>query len=360
MDNLQEIRVNNLAGNLISTFTVDLNQTTGWDLKKMIAQTSGFPAVGMQLRQSEVVLTNAEYLGSVISPSAIADGCITVMCLLAPARPCGPKDQGVRQTPFGSKRGMLLTRNMERAEASGKSMVARIKNPQDAQPELRNLAQKLITISFAPGLAPLIQMACEAACQVASAENVTSDAGIGGVPYLYEHEGGAYADLSSCRMWMSTFRDDVESVMSRHESRALVCAVVWRLLPNWTGAPGMQGGPVLEVLFLATNPEYRESGEAMRLVQELESSAKAMGCIALAVAAVPKQGISFWHKCGYTEAVPLNSKVDPDNAGIDPKEPGLGEPLTPLGVFLNENMLLFTDSPLVVKTLTGTEIVDHS
>jgi GNAT superfamily N-acetyltransferase len=219
------------------------------------------------------------------------------------------------------------------------------------------MAEALITKSFAPGLAPLIRMAVDAA----ASGNDASEAAI--QRYRVETgssetiNAGAYAYLSSCRLWMSTLKADADTGLIS----PLVCAVLWRLLLNFACSVGVEGvlevgGPVLEVLFLATDPEYRQTGEAMRLVQELESSARDMGCIAAAVAAVPKQGVSFWQKCGYTVAIPLKSIEDSNSAEVDPKEPGLGEPLTPLGFFLRENMLLFTDTPLVVKMFHDAEI----
>merc|ERR1712066_845426 len=102
----------------------------------------------------------------------------------------------------------------------------------------------------------------------------------------------------------------------------------------------------MEVLFLATSPKMRESGFAGQLEQELESAAKEMGCSAIVVAAVPAQGMSFWTKrCGFEVVVPL--KADRN------EEEYFEEPLNELGAFLLRHMLLFTDTPLVAKELSG-------
>merc|ERR1719203_1295654 len=132
----------------------------------------------------------------------------------------------------------------------------------------------------------------------------------------------------------------------------LVCAVLWRMLDAPAAPPdGKQtsGGSVLEVLFLATSPEYRELGQAQELVKELEEAAQTMGCFAICVAAVPKQGISFWTRCGYEVAVPLEETATEGSEPSGP--PRLGEPRSELGAFLLQKMLLFSDTPLVAKVL---------
>merc|ERR1711972_456247 len=73
---------------------------------------------------------------------------------------------------------------------------------------------------------------------------------------------------------------------------------------------------------------------------ELETVAVTMGCSAIAVAAVPQEWNSLWSQCGYKVMVPL---ANGEGMGK------FGEPFTPLGSFLLENMLLFMDSPLMAK-----------
>merc|ERR1712048_970968 len=108
-------------------------------------------------------------------------------------------------------------------------------------------------------------------------------------------------------------------------------AVLWRLLDS-PADDECPKGPVIEVLFLATCEEYRECGQALALVRELEAAAKAMGCSAVAVAAVPVQGVGFWTDAvGCEVLVPLNGQhndIDP------PPDSVLGEPRNALGAFL--------------------------
>merc|ERR1711998_714587 len=97
-------------------------------------------------------------------------------------------------------------------------------------------------------------------------------------------------------------------------------------------------GPVLEVLFLATTPHFREQGWAVKLEQELESVAKSMGCSAIAVAAVPHQGINFWtERCGFEAVVPLLEVPTSEDNGTEQQY--LGEPVSELGEFLPRHML---------------------
>merc|ERR1712032_1601167 len=175
-----------------------------------------------------------------------------------------------------------------------------------------------------------------------------------GQEYVYEDPGrNVYADLSSCRVWVYSVRADVMKegagpAFLRHDIRTMnpvICAVLWRLLPNW-----QDKGPVLEVLFLATSPEMWERGWAAELEEELERVATSMGCSAIAVAAVPAQGMNLWTvRCGFEIVVPLRTGACPDG-GVDEEHP-LGEPVNGLGDFLLRHMLLFTDTPLVAKVL---------
>merc|ERR1712110_985529 len=111
----------------------------------------------------------------------------------------------------------------------------------------------------------------------------------------------------------------------------------------------------LEVLFLATAPDMRESGHALELIGELEEAAASLGCSSVCVAAVPHQGMSFWSRAGYGKIVLLK---DTDEASIEHETDKtcnpcsvLQEPITPFGKFLFQNMLLFTDTPLLAKYL---------
>merc|ERR1712217_160680 len=131
------------------------------------------------------------------------------------------------------------------------------------------------------------------------------------------------------------------------------------MLPDWEGVSGfasqeyIKEGPVLEVLFLATHQSFREGGYARDLVRSLEHSAREMGCSAVVVAAVPAQGINFWTRAGYRVEVPLLELEEDDKPQGGP---GLSAPTTALGEFLHEHMVLFTDSPLVVKLLRDVSV----
>jgi len=350
MDTSKQILVSNMAGNEMAKLdSVDITKTTGWDLKQMIARTTGFASVGMQLRFADDEIRNGSTVEASLKSDHMNDACITVTCVLAPARPWGKKMGRERgHDYFGSKTGMTLEPMLSKAynsSATRISQVACISKAPDA--EWTEKAKDLIKESFAPGLAPLIAMAVDAAYQKQESSGET-DTTKG--PILYEDESGAYADLSSCELWTRT-------VQIKHLAHAmkspLVCALLWRLLPAWEGNADYESGPVLEVLFLATGPDFRELGVAKQLVNELESTAKTMGCIAVAVAAVPCQGLSLWRGCGYEVAVPLLETSKGGSEALD-TNPGLGEPLTALGDFLLTNMLLFTDTPLVAKMLAET------
>jgi len=97
-------------------------------------------------------------------------------------------------------------------------------------------------------------------------------------------------------------------------------------------------------------------------VTELEVAARGLGCAVMCVAAVPRQGVSFWKKCGYKREVPLKkararsaeSNDDAPGGGEIDKEASMNpleEPATALGKYLLANMLLFSDTPLVAKVL---------
>lgn len=237
---------------------------------------------------------------------------------------------------------------------------------------MREDVHGLITESFAEHLAPLISMAIDAAY---AAENQSIRGADVSNAYIYEDQArGTFADLATCRLWTSAlspeFLEDnkksnkgFEHIFGAEKTPDVVSAVLWRLLPCWEGSQAndhtsfVPKGPVLEVLFLAACPQMRELGHSKELVAELEIAAKQMGCCAVAVAAVPQQGRSFWKKCGYEVVVPLKDG-ECDETGQAPgirskKEgPGLDEPNSAFGAFLVENMLLFTDTPLVAKTLS--------
>jgi len=279
--------------------------------------------------------------------------------LLEPSKPVGTKDAGAllyRRGGFGRKGGMMLARCLRQAQwdtpEQGKDGKGVFECHRVPLPEFREETLSLITSSFAEGLEPMISMAIDAA-YISSSSESTSRA-----PMIYEdvQMPGVYADLSSCQLWTRAvhrrFQDEFQSSCSNR----LVCAVLWRLLEAPTtiqDAEQIPLGPVLEVLFLATNPDLREMCQAQELVKELEETAISMGCYAVCVAAVPKQGVSFWSRCGYEVVVPLESppQEQPSISEAEAHVPNLGEPCNDLGAFLLQKMLLFTDTPLVAKVL---------
>merc|ERR1712039_16314 len=105
--------------------------------------------------------------------------------------------------------------------------------------------------------------------------------------------------------------------------------------------------------FLATAEDFRRTKAATELVADLEDTARKMNCSAIAVAAVPHQGIQFWTRNGFQVEVPLKSEDAAMSGASKSHGPGLDEPVSDLGTFLYDNMILFTDSPLCAKILTN-------
>jgi hypothetical protein len=346
-EDLVNVRLVNLGGNEIGNIDdIDIARTAGLELKHTIADTFGFPARNMKL-----VLTSGDTIDNTVLNSqphfcraheGCSDGYLLVCCLPSAAKPIGRKRPQNGGSWHGHKAGMLLCNRIERAARQGElgSIVSTLRTP---VLELRKESQQLIQESFADHLGPLINLAVDASYHADVEASTLSD-------YTYvDDKTGASADLGSCRLWTRVFNDPTPYAVDS----SLACAILWRLLCHWEGsspeaAEGHgQGGPVLEVLFLATSPDLRESGEAGRLVKELEEAATVMGCSAIAVAAVPQQGISFWTRAGYEIAVPLSK-----DTSTNPGGPGPGEPTSALGNFLFENMVIFTDTPLVAKVLS--------
>lgn len=336
--------VTSLSGKKLATFeSVNLKQVTGVELKRMVADVVGFPVSGIKLTSEQgVIIEKSVSLEQVLSDVSSSQEQITIGCVVCPPRPLGNKNlEPQRETSFGSKAGMVLSTRLHSDERCGKPSVIKSRNP---EPHLRKHIQAVLTAAFAEGMAPIIDMGVDAAFQEAGFANLSSES----QDYIYEDmERSTCADLSSCRVWAYSMSADfiqnaglgwLDIIPGMNP---VVCAVLWRLLPSWEDK-----GTVLEVLFLATSPEMREGGFAFQLENDLESAAKEMGCCAIAVAAVPHQGMNFWTgRCGFEVVVPL--KTDTTEADC------LGEPLNNLGDFLLRHMLLFTDTPLVAKELSG-------
>lgn len=320
--------------------SVDLSSVTGWELKCQLAEAMGFPTVSLSLVSADGrQLGDRRVLQDTLAESASKAEPISISCVLGAQRAVGPKNE--RKRPAMSKAGTILSKRL-RSGSLGKVRRSRVPNP-----ALRKAAESLLCDSFAPELKELIRVGVEAACQQTSEHAATAARG----QHVFRNAAhGVCVDLSSCRLWMASV-EKKDSLSRALLKDGLISAVLWRLLHGWPGSPEspVRPGPVLEVLFLATNPECRESGEAKKLVADLEKVAADLGCAAVAVAAVPVQGRKFWKGCGFKVAVPL-AKEDSDDA-----EPGLGaglgEPVSALGEFLRDHMLLFNDTPLVAKAL---------
>jgi len=354
---LINVRVMSLTGNEIGTIDgIEITTTTGHNLKSTISATYGFPSFNMKLILASGDVINNSVLSTQACFCEVANSCgddyLPVCCVLSTVQPLGPKEQGKRVRPFGSKAGMILGARISMSVAAARDNssggVSIFKVP---DPSLREYAQRLVTESFAPHLAPLIDTGFNAACCAEATEATAEEVAVASDAFTYiDHEHSVNVDLSTCRLWTGMLEeatlaaDSWVANMWKEDTSIygfgnVVSAVLWRLISGWEGAAGaVRAGPVLEVLFLATHPAMREVGLATKLVKELEAGATAMGCSAVAVAAVPSQGISFWNRCGYEVAVPLG-----DN--------GPAEAVSALGEFLSENMLLFTDTPLVAKAL---------
>jgi len=351
----QTVRITNVAGAQVAQFeSVDPSVITGWELKCRLAEVMGFPSVSFSFVSTDgKQIDDSESLQGVLGQKVCEAEPISISCIVGRQKAVGAKSG--EPLPRMSKAGELLCRRILRAEQSGKPVVNKLRIP---DPALRDQAHKLICDSFAPELEGLIGVAVEAAYHQELGGDSTEARG----QHVFRDAAkGLCADLSSCRLWMSVMDTELVGPRSSTHHQALqeglVSAVLWRLLDGWTGASEdvlgepVPAGPVLEVLFVATSIHAREWGEAAMLVAELEAVAGDMGCVAIAVAAVPAQGRAFWSRNGYTVQVPLAEWKESDMKWAHGSGPGLGEPASALGEFLCERMLLFNDTPLVAKVL---------
>jgi len=243
---------------------------------------------------------------------------------------------------------MRLELELQRCENNGvkTAMVLLDRSLVAADEKMRRTVQQLITSSFAPHLDSFI----EAAVNVASAEDRRD------VETVFMHpQFKTEVDLSSCQVWSRRAGEKFRNRIGWMDDTNLLSTVIWRVIDGWQGMEGTKdfeavpAGPILEVLFLATPPYIRRSGEAARLRQALERSAASMGCVAMCVAAVPIQGMAFWTQMsGYSTLVALNEEKHDDRDIFC-------EPVNELGRFLFDNMVLFTDTPLVAKILSQDE-----
>jgi len=338
----------------------------GVDLKQLVAKSFNLSRIGIKLVLPSGDTVKDVPLHSQAPLLTVCTECqgdhVVVSCISSDIRPLGRKDTAVpRRRIMGSKAGMLLERHIDRNNG-GESSIIELSCAPDA--ETAKFAAVLIKDSFAPHLAPLIELGIDAACcaklSVDSMDAKTAE------KYVYtDEQSSAVADLSSCQLWCSSlnkassgayscalqFRDRATSTLV---TGGLLSSILWRMLDTWEDPEACDNahlvcaGPVLEVLFLSTHPVMRTMGEAKRMVSRLEKHAQSLGCSALAVAAVPAQGINFWTSTAHwTVVVPRDETVDShDEAAFT-----LGEPTCPLGQYLLDRMVLFNDCPLVAKRL---------
>mmetsp|Transcript_30015 Transcript_30015/g.69901 ORF Transcript_30015/g.69901 Transcript_30015/m.69901 type:complete len:420 (+) Transcript_30015:75-1334(+) len=315
-----------------------LQDTDCRELLQRVSKAVGFAKSSLSLTTSGgQALFDSDPVSKVLESEAGESVYLT--CILSPVKPIAAKEENDRR--FGRKGVLLLTKRLQAAAKGGAfAQICRA-------PELgcRNEVLDLLSSSFAPDLKPLI----DAGLQAAFGEEGGNAATDSDAPYIYKHEAtGTSADLSSCRLWISEFQS------------SLVGAVLWRVIDGWSGADSdafvegreIGAGPVLEVLFLAIQVGLREHGQAGRLLSELESTARQMGCVAVTVAAVPHQGCAFWTSNGYRVAVPCtDGPLESPDAAQEPG-PFLDATTGAFGQYLFRHMLLFTDTPLMAKVLS--------
>lgn len=346
------ITVTNAAGNSIASLAeVDMESVTGDALLVMVAETIGFPAAGLKLMfpSGPTVAAGGFYdtlAATMHKNTDIVGNVLNVTCVLMPAKPFQQKTELMTIPCFHRRKGMpMIHRKLEAMERDGTPVAQLCKAPREETIFKKHEVCGLIEAAFHPGLSSLICAATDACYEHGVGEGTSFPKKC----VFEDRTAGTYADLSMCKLWARhLINPSLSHHIMVHMDSAVTVAVIWRLLPDWPGVPQGAGraiaaGPILEVLFLATAPGLQEGGEASRLQKQLEDAARDLGCAAMCVAAVPKQGINFWKKQAFEVAVPLTTD--------DVEATSLGEPDTPLGEFLYRNMMLFSDTPLMAKVL---------
>merc|ERR1711971_656371 len=98
----------------------------------------------------------------------------------------------------------MIERRILQSEKAGKPIVSLLRTPDAA---LRDDVTCLIKESFAPGMAPLIEAALTAAHQSPMLGDMETKQA--NSPYVFaDDERGAYADLSTCRLWTRAFNSE--------------------------------------------------------------------------------------------------------------------------------------------------------
>merc|ERR1719247_2922070 len=215
--------------------------------------------------ESGMTIMLEEQLSNMISDDMLlSENALVVTCVLVRPQPFGAKTNPCAarmKLSHGTKGAVMIERQIEIGDRFGKPIVPCLRSP---SAKLRDDVHELVTSSFAPGMQPLIESAIDAAYK-ASNSGQTDD-----VSQLQKfiHEDAeriTYADLSTCQLWTRALNQRAVAKWLPYDS--LVCsAVLWRLLYKWEGSAAsaseeaVAAGPVLEVLFLATNHGFRREG----------------------------------------------------------------------------------------------------
>eukprot|EP01084_Bolivina_argentea_P262438 443791_1 len=134
----------------------------------------------------------------------------------------------------------------------------------------------------------------------------------------------------------------------------ILCALIWRCIRgqiescnchiNYSG--NGETCVMFEVLFLSTSEHVRHQKIANEMVKRIEVFARLNCYDIISVAAVPNQGISFWSQNAFETFVFQNEPVIKfdENIGYVTKRNRIRQ-------FIQRNMLVFNDTPLLVKVL---------
>lgn len=358
-----DVRVTGMSGQVVAAIpSADVGGASAAALRRQVADAAGFPASALQL-----LLPSGECFGDraleCMQPELCPQGILDLTCVVRSENvPVGSKRElnDFRRT----KGNLIVARRLDGLLKDKKAEHVRTeRNPSDSE---RAEATILLQSCFSEGVAEFIEFGVKSSCE-AAADNGHA------VRAFYETTDGdgVCVDMSECRLWTRSWSEEsfqehrglldriVRNQHFYYRARdneepptppgRLVSAVLWRILHGWEGCSDAAAGPILEVLFMATAASMRETMQARQLQEELEEAARALGCTAICVAAVPHQGKRFWSAtCGFetfVEMVP-NEGSDGSDGGA-----GLEEPTHPLGVFLRNSMCLFDDTPLLAKVL---------
>lgn len=158
-------------------------------------------------------------------------------------------------------------------------------------------------------------------------------------------DAGANLSLASCRLWTVTrtrtqTQTQTQTGTSTQGSEGdLIAALLWRCVCS---DPSFR---LLEVLFLATREDARDTGVASEIVERLVTYARWQNFDVVAVAAVPQQGQAFWSRMGLQNLGAFRKTQAPGYKGFNliyqtqPTRKQLAE-------FLNQHMLGFDDTPI--------------